>query len=479
MKRLNLLLAALALLPTLASAELVGVNEAAYVPQHPEQRLANLAMRGRGWKNGSLGLTAGAGDFYELGTYSLKWTGAIDVSLSGGKGNVELLSEQPGQRVYRVTGHGKAGLILRHSGPAPETVSLICGSVETDGPFTAAFIKDMARFDLWRPMDLTRTNGSTQVEWLDRPTLRGPPGEWFAKGWPWELIIDASNRAGLDPWICVPHAASDDYVQQLGKLFVELLDPGRTVYLEYSNECWNTGPAFDQSRWIVGNLSGGRFADRHVAYGRRAAQVCQVFANTLDRSRFRFVLAGQSGGLRVLEEALEGCGDTRPNMLSVAAYFNPGKEGLFTDYKANGPRADAAFDLMRQSISETRSVWWTSHAELAERLGLPLIAYEGGSHTAASGGTERQDAAYVEWLKQLDRNPRMVDIYRLLRETWPGDGLLYFQRLAGPTKFGSWGHQWFAGDVANAKNLAVNEHLAEREEPKPTDDWLPGETVLD
>ncbi len=436
----NLILAALLLFTSSASAEIVGVNEAAHVPQHPEFRLRNLATRARKWRNGQLALTFAATPMLP----ALKNPKAM-----------------PPSAKYRY--NAKSGIILRDPSE-PRRPLLFDSAAAHVGPFRSAFIDDLRRFDVWRTMDLSKTNGNAQAEWVDRPTLDGPVGQWFELGWPWELQIEAANLAEVDLWICVPHMANDEYVRELGKLFAAKLDVERTVYLEYSNECWNTGPAFKQSRWIVANLADDKWAQRNRAYGKRAAEVWKLFTEGGAAVRVQRVLAGQAAAIRVIREALEGCESVggRPDVVSCAAYFNPGKEGLYDHFQVNGPDDDHAFALMRQSIQTTRSPWWQAHGEFAKKLNKPLIAYEGGSHIAADA-KHRRDAKYVRWLHDLDRDPRIKDIYKLLRETWRdagGDGLLYFQRLAGPTRFGSWGHREYARDDA-PKNQAIDEHLAE------------------
>lgn len=455
--RFSILILAALLLTSTVSAEIVGVNEAANVPQHPEYRLRNLAHRTRGWNGHQLTLTAGA-----------------DPMLPG----LANPSITPESLEYRY--NDRAGIILRDTKlnlQKPTVVYVEDMDAEHADGFRKAFIDDLRRFDVWRTMDLSKTNGNTQTHWNDRPTPNSPIGEWFEKGWPWEMQIEAANAAEVDLWVCVPHMASDNYVHEMGKLFAANLDPERTVYLEYTSEAWNTGPAFEQSRWIVNNLAGGKWSERHRAYGKRAGEVWRIFKDAAPNSKLRRVLSGQAASVRVIEEAFAGASDVdgRPDVVSCAAYFNPGKDVerpkehvLFEHFKQHGEDNDFAFELMVKSIRD-RSVWWKSYGGFADDLDVPLIAYEGGSHIAADG-KQRSDADYVEWLHKLNRDPRMLEIYKLLRETWRdagGDGILYFQRLAGDSPFGSWGHREFTGDDS-PKNQAIDQHIAEaKTDPEP------------
>lgn len=56
-----------------------------------------------------------------------------------------------------------------------------------------------------------------------------------------ELMVRLCNDLGVNPWFCMPVAADDEYVQRFAEYVHDHLDPGLTVYLEYANECWNSG----------------------------------------------------------------------------------------------------------------------------------------------------------------------------------------------------------------------------------------------
>jgi hypothetical protein len=112
--------------------------------------------------------------------------------------------------------------------------------------FTNAFVQHMQRFKIVRPMDWGKTNDSPQVTWANRPTLQ--TAQWSRPtGVPWEVSITLANQLDQDLWVCLPHMANDDYVFQLATLLKNTLEPGRKVYVEYSNEMWN--PLFQQFHW--------------------------------------------------------------------------------------------------------------------------------------------------------------------------------------------------------------------------------------
>ena len=55
-----------------------------------------------------------------------------------------------------------------------------------------------------------------------------------------EDMIELANTLGADPWFNIPHTASDDWITQFATLVKTTLRPDVTVYIEWSNEVWNS-----------------------------------------------------------------------------------------------------------------------------------------------------------------------------------------------------------------------------------------------
>ena len=66
-----------------------------------------------------------------------------------------------------------------------------------------------------------------------------------------EHIVELANRLGVNPWICIPHMADEGYIQNLAAMFRDSLNPDLKIYLEYSNETWNS--SFQQYAWVKAN----------------------------------------------------------------------------------------------------------------------------------------------------------------------------------------------------------------------------------
>ena len=89
---------------------------------------------------------------------------------------------------------------------------------------------------------------------------------------PLESIVELANEAHKDLWVQVPAMATNDYVTQLAQLIHQRLDPALKVYVEYSNEDWNSSWQ-EYSRDLHGRpLQSARPAQQRPAPGRRAEQ---------------------------------------------------------------------------------------------------------------------------------------------------------------------------------------------------------------
>ena len=60
-------------------------------------------------------------------------------------------------------------------------------------------------------------------------------------------MVALANAVGADAYFTMPHTAEDDFVASMAKRVAKTLNPGQRVYVEYSNEFWNT--IFDQHYW--------------------------------------------------------------------------------------------------------------------------------------------------------------------------------------------------------------------------------------
>lgn len=174
-----------------------------------------------------------------------------------------------------------------------------------------------------RLMDALRTNSSECTDnWCDPAATL-----WSVRGIgaPLEPLVLLANQLDADVWMNVPHKATDAYVRKAAELLLARLGPRKRVYLEYSNEAWNTGAGFSQSEYMKDQGAAAGLTARQF-YAKRAAEVAAVFLDVWKDQAWRVVpiLAGATNDSGVLTDGLKYLAG-KPNpfrALSVAGYFN-------------------------------------------------------------------------------------------------------------------------------------------------------------
>ena len=149
--------------------------------------------------------------------------------------------------------------------------------------FTPAALALASQYTTLRLMDLNSTNGNLTSNWSDRTLVSD--NFWSAytfnsgtgvdtgvsvqaplAGVPWEVQVALANESGKDVYINIPINASASYLTNLANLFAfgsdgtnpytsvqsnpvwKPLDSNLKVYIEFSNETWNSGFVQAESR---------------------------------------------------------------------------------------------------------------------------------------------------------------------------------------------------------------------------------------
>src|SRR5262245_3117923 len=442
------------------------------------------------------------------GTYKLSFTGQADVSTFWGAASIankvynSATNTTTADLIY-YPGDG-SGLLLnfRNSRRTPSGATntgvtniklmrpLFPGSTTSYDPsvtFTQP-LKDLVnKFSVVRMMDNTGSNGWQDVNgtWGDRRAANyasqasvGPP-----KGMAWEYAIQFWNETDKDAWINVPFTADDNYITQLATLLKNNLEPGRKLYVEYSNELWNTWgpfpgvanrdaavaevranpnsplnfdglyPSRDPDGWLL--------ARRRIAW--RSAQMSnifrQVFGDSDMMSRVRPVLMSQLGWtagwlgneLDYVEDYLDNSRyQAVPHPASYYFYGAGGSAYEDPDWSiGNGITVDQIFATMPVNFSQDLQ----SDIDLVGAFGLKRIAYEGGpslDNVVNNNGvpTSTLDAAWAD--------PRMETEVVQNHNMWSangGDLFMYFASTGGS----QWGltHDVFSSDTQ--KMRAIND----------------------
>lgn len=396
-----------------------------------------------------------AGTITCLGTGG-RYPGGRYVCLYDGNGDIELgfdarpVNVRPGRIEADVTPSGD-GIYVKLVRTDPQdpvrNIRVIMPGFEAtyqQQPFHPQFLHRWRWFKVLRFMNWGRASESRVRSWNQR-TRPGSASQGGDSGVCYELMIRLANELDADPWFSIPHLADDDYVRQLATLARDTVEPGRKIYLEYSNEVWNGG--FEQhhyaaERGLALGLSTvrGQAALRYQA--QRSVEIFDIFENVFGgHQRLVRVLAAQHASPGVGVEVMDwGNAWRHADALAIAPYVGGGlgdpalqaEIARMTEielFVAMVPRLLDNIDRVRQNANEARA------------RGLELIAYEGGQHLAGYGSAQN-NTALTDLFQRANRHPAMAWLYYALQEGWRSAGgrmFVTFNSLGAYSRYGSWG----------------------------------------
>ncbi|WP_370401075.1 hypothetical protein [Sulfitobacter sp. JB4-11] len=437
------------------------------------------------------------------GRYVLRYSGKGVVEVSGRATNVRY---GPGTVRFDYT-PGEGGVDIRiqrmHRSDPLRLLSVVKQEHEAAFNGGAVFNPDwlarMQGFDALRFMDWMATNDSTLARWQDRPE----PGDMsYAGGVPVEVMVQLANALQADPWFTLPHLADDDFARAFATLVRDTLDPDLTAYVEFSNEVWNW--QFTQAIWADEQaLARWGRKDSHVQFAAlRAAEIARIWTQVFGaeaKARLINVIATQTGWLGLEQDILDAPllvaeGGTPPHdafdAYAITGYFggilgSEGRRPMVAKWLADslekaqtaaaeqglsGQAAEAYITQHRfdhasalagrelrdggvtgdptDTVASLTNRIFPYHAAIAEKYGLDLIMYEGGSHVVGLG-TMVDDTALTAFLQHFNYTPEMGALYETLLTAWKAQGGQLFNAyldVYAPTKWGSWGALRHPGD---------------------------------
>jgi len=403
---------------------------------------------------------------YPAGNYIVLYDG--EGTLSYGFDAV-LIRRSPGRDVINVT-PSVNGIDLRivatdpaRSGNYLRNIRVVTAADEPAAKagqiFNPAFLDLIKNFRALRFMDWFQTNNSKLSSWSDRAV----PTQAFygtSKGVPIEIALRLANTVSADAWMNIPIMADDDYIRQMAILVHSQLGSTQKIYVELSNEVWNSefrqakyATSLGQALWALRPSGPDGFEYNRQWFGMRTAQTCDIWRSVWHSDpRLICVLAAQAAWSLSATEALKcpywtqgaPCSSHGIDAVAVAPYmggavpaawpfqFDGGLEILFQSlYKQNDPAIPAGGFLAQDSE------WVKDYVKDLAPYKLPLLAYEGGQ-TFANGTTDALNDLYMA----ANRDPRMGQAYTKYFRQWKADGgqlFMYFNDVGVESKYGSWG----------------------------------------
>jgi len=358
------------------------------------------------------------------GDYVCTWKGKGSLEL---KGYVGIVSQAPGRIVATFDGvnGGQPGIRITNddlSDPIRDIHLWMPGLEDSCHSFHPLFLERLRPFSVLRFYPWMKIY-SCSGRWADRTTpanaRQGNP-----QGVALEYMIELCNELHSDPWFCIPHRADDDYVRRFATLVRDSLHHGAKVYVEFSNETWNTD-------FVAGKYYREQAKKQGVPamelVAQRAAQVFDIWQEVFGAQKDRIVrVAGvqlhNPGIANVLCRELNGKFDA----IAVAPYFGARADRDPVD-SSTGP--DELLAVARSNLDTAILPRIVDHKNLADALSaqlgrhIALLTYEGGQTIVARspGGGLGVDATLA-----CQDMPGMFDLYRALIEGGQARGLELF-----------------------------------------------------
>ena len=383
-----------------------------------------------------------------LGRYVLLYDGEGDLSVWG---DAALASSAPGRLEFELSHQSNIftiSILRSVEGDHVRNMRVLMPGTEATyetAPFSAAWLEKLAPFKVLRFMDWGRTNNSAMRHWHQR--TQHSDYTWTEKsGVPYEQWIALCNLKKADAWVCVPHAADEDYIRQLAQLFRDELHPDGKIYVEWSNETWNW--IFSQAQYGLDSL--GQSLPWPERMGPRIARVMELWTEVFAGQEHRLVrvLASQHAwwdlGERTFAQ-IQAMGQAHLiDAISPAAYM-----GLDNDVLSSwsaGTTGQQVLDHARAFTFNPANYamrGWQAYAALARDNGKKLLFYEGGQHfTPHPFGSEQP---YCPALLSCQTLPGMYNLYQELFDTLrrlSNEEMLFmnFSFISPPNcRYGSWG----------------------------------------
>jgi len=260
------------------------------------------------------------------------------------------------------------------------------------------------------------------ANWVRHPLERIKGGGQI----PYEWIFDLCRQVDKDAWVQVPHTATDEHIAGLATLAARSLPGGQRIWFEFSNELWNNyGPYMPQYK--AAEAEGKKYRkNQGWGSGHLQAQAHLKFREAwLKAGRLDDDLITIASGFELSPEynaeVLAGANAVAPHMveaLAITTYFGAGlTRELYSLPYGNGnpalPVYTQAMDLMREDLYQHYEAWKAS-ALLCQAQGIPMIAYEGGTHILATGygdWNNQAHASFMTFLANLHKHPLLEPLY--------------------------------------------------------------------
>ncbi len=274
-------------------------------------------------------------------------------------------------------------------------------------------------------------------------------------GGAWEYVVNLANTVTMDAWINVPLSADAGYVRQLAQLFKDSLKSNLNIYVESSNEVWNTAPGYEQSAYNHAWAQALGITDQQN-HARRTVSLAMSFDSVFGagslNNRVRVVLCSHKPMLKWWVE---------PMLQYVDSAFGPPKNFIYAigcqtyfsgDADTNASPAEilsACHADIHSQIDETGGVndagrlQWIAEAKIYNLAG-GFVSYEGGPDDGGGSTSDVSNRILAE------REAEMGELLKYNYDTAflaiGGALAMQFTLSSGYNRYGCWG---LTDDISN------------------------------
>jgi len=308
--------------------------------------------------------------------------------------------------------------------------------------------------------------GGTQAapNYLVTWATRNKPGDatyTSHDGVPVEAMVEAANELNADPWFAMPWNADDNYITQFATYVRDHLAAGHQVYVEASNEVWNGTYPVQQQACAEAKAEALPSAGDPAQVGCALERYAEKTEHVMDIWKNVFAATGQSSQL-VRVAAWQ---HVQPYWTErLLAYMNLYQH---VDALATAPYWGNAGEIGGMSLDQIMTTYLpgqitgqldfaVQQKAVAQKYNLRYVTYEAGVGLIMPNN--------VPLLQQIDRDPRMYDLYKSFLSQWQskvGDTLTLFTLHSEINQYGGFGMFEYVGQpISEAPKMrAVREFL--------------------
>jgi hypothetical protein len=384
---------------------------------------------------------------YPAGQYVCLFEGSGSISFSG---DAIVTGQTSGRIVLNVT-PTQNGIILKitrsDSSDHLRNIRVLMPGTEftyQTQPFNPMFLGKIQGFKAIRLMNDMNIMNSNDEHWEDRTTPT-----YYTQGYTWnpnfvkkngmaiEYAVDLANTLNVDVWLNVPHKADSNYIAHYAQLAKDRLHANLKVYLEYSNEVWNSG--YNHGLWVNANAPANlpNLPQKTAYFAARVFRIWKAIWGS-ESQRIIRVAACQHANAWVGQQIMiylsqNGGADA----LSLACYndLGPFYRDSISALGANTTVTDI-FRLMNKYWKEYGASLLRQNQNTADQYKIPMIIYEGGQHLVGN------NQPYQPAMIAANYDPRMYDVYHEMFDSARTIGAKLFLNFVLAdvyTSSGAWG----------------------------------------